>query len=91
MANGIIRIDPPNKEHLIDILIKTSVVASGSIGMQGYFRLLINRTNWSDRFKRSRIGGLCGDPDVDSRSLVDWAIATGTIRMIGATLFSATS
>jgi len=62
----------PQLDPIIEILSRQA--ATSNIGPEKYFKDLIARTNWPQRFKDQRSGGWTGNAPRDSRELIDWAV-----------------
>lgn len=61
-------------DRLVEIIATQAANAPG-IGPQGYFRDLVSRTNLKQNFKLALAGVWTGNPVVDARTLVNWALS----------------
>lgn len=75
---------PPSSQTAVEIVkteqdrvteIMGAQAATSPAGSDRYFKDLVSRTNWPQRFKNQRSGGWSGDSIVDARMLINFAIA----------------
>jgi V8-like Glu-specific endopeptidase len=62
-------------DHLVEIIAAQAANALGMGGPQGYFNDLVSRTNLKQNFKWQLAGVWGGNPLVDARKLINWALA----------------
>ena len=65
-------LSPNETRRIVEIL--SNQAANAPAGPEKYFRDLVWRTNWPERFKSQRSGGWSGDTGNDARSLINYAI-----------------
>ena len=60
-------------DKLVNVL--TNQAANAFVSPQEFFRDLINRANLPQRWTNSLAGGWTGDPNIDARKLINWALS----------------
>ena len=71
-----IEMDLPDKDTLVDIL--TDMASTSFGGTQEYFRTLVNQTTLPKTWRQQLTTLGRGEPQADSRFLVEWALVRGT-------------
>jgi hypothetical protein len=75
---AMVTISNNDKSDLASMLSKQATAAPPKVGIEGYFRDLVERANLPDMWKRERAGGWYGDANRDARALINWAISKET-------------